>query len=173
MKPKLIIFRIACCVLLCVTTLAYILICEAIHPWMLSRLGIFSVLLPVLIAEAEISSLIGYFMFSLQKSKVQTFLKCTQFICATGILLLSLTGLFVLLLESPYMVEIALYFGLAVFLLGISKLVYSIWKIVKYRRNTQERKVSKVLLLTGKMIFSLIVIRMGWWGMLIGSFISI
>lgn len=171
MNTRLRIYRIIYCVLLCLTILAYILIREMMFPWMLTRLGILSVMFPVLIAETEVYTGIEYFLLGLRQSKVQTFLKGIRFICGIGILLLGSIGLLALLLKQTYTNEIPFDFGAATILLGLSKLIYSVWEVVKYWRSAPERKVSKVLLLAGKLFFSLLVIYMGWWGMLIGSFI--
>lgn len=171
MKDKKKIYGITGISIAAVTVLAYILITKTRLPWMLSRLAIRSVLLPVLIAEAEVYFCVEYFVFALRQNKIQTLLKGIGFLCGIGVLLLGVIGLIALLLELPW-TEILFGFGAATILLGISRLIYSIWEIVRYKRNAPERKVIIILFLVGKLIFSLLVIFMGWWGMLIGSFIS-
>ena len=173
MKPaKSTVYRIICCTLLCASVLVCVLIIKAINPWLNTEFVILFASPPILIVLTEIFSDIIYFKFDQRQSKIQTFLIILRLICGVVLLLLGLFLLFALLLELPHANEIPFAFGVATILLGLSKLIYSVWEIARYKRNVSERKVIKNLLLAGKLIFSLLVIYMGWLGMIIGLMIT-
>lgn len=168
MKPtKSTIYRIICCTLLCVSILVCILIIKAIKPGMNTEFLILFASPPILIVLMEICSDIIYFRFDQRQSKIQTFFIILRLICSAVVLLLGSVILFALLLHLPQVNIIPVAFGAAAILLGVSKLMYSVWEIAWYKCNVSERKVIKNLLLAGKLIFSLLVIYMSWMGMIL------
>ena len=172
MKAKHIAYQAISIIVLVATVLGCVLTIKTIFPWFETGIVILCVLPLILIMLTEVCSCIKYFIFGLQQSKVQTFLITLRLICGIGTLLLAFICLLGLQSKQFWARELPPAIGTAIFLLGIAKLIYSIWEIVRYWRNALERKVSKVLLLAYKMIFALLVVYIGFWIWLWAGFAS-
>lgn len=168
---------IACCIPLLATILAYFLTCELLFPWLsMYPPAILFVLLPVLATEIEFFSCIKYFRFGIRKSKIETLLRAFRLFCSAIVILLGMLGwlsLIATLFGHSFNSDIPFYFGIAILVWGISKLLDSIWAILYYRRFAPEKNVKDTLSLAGKFIFSLLICYLGYWAMLFGAFMTI
>lgn len=167
---------IACGILLLATILAYVIACEILLPGLfIQAVGILFVLLPVLVAEMEFFSGIKYFKFGIRKSKIATLLRALRLFCSAIVILLGLLGWLSMVATQfghTFNAEIPFYFGIAVLLWGVSKLLDSIWAILYYRRFAPEKNAKDTLSLAGKFLFSLLICYLGYWAMLIGAFMG-
>ena len=156
-------YRVACGAILGATLLAYIPLFAMTNSGMLIH-NLIVYLLPVLFLERELLFGFAYFLIGERRGKVKTLTKGLRLLFAIGAFVLAAIWEIRMWLQQYGGAEIL---AQVICVLGMCALVDSLADIFYYRNRETEKSFIKVLLLTGKIVYSVLVIQLSFYGWLL------